>query len=73
MVYMKCLLPVLLAVPITLIAATPPALPKPPQIPAGSQVATNRPTYKDLMKADSFTNSAGTVMVRINPSLWASK
>jgi formylglycine-generating enzyme required for sulfatase activity len=36
-------------------------------------LSTNKPTAKELMKGDSFTNSVEIVMVKISPTLWAGK
>jgi len=36
-------------------------------------LSTNKPTAKELMKGDSFTNSVGMVMGKISPTLWAGK
>ncbi len=61
------------ATPATAPGATPSATstnPAPSGAPLGE---TNKVTFKDLMKGQSFTNSTGMVMVKISPAMWAGK
>ncbi len=47
--------------------------PKGPAAAAAATASTARPDIKELVKGGTFTNSAGMVMVKISPSLWAGK
>ncbi len=40
---------------------------------AQTNTAAAKPDLKELLKGDSFTNSAGVVMVKISPTFWAGK
>ena len=40
---------------------------------ATTDVSTNKPDIKDLIKEPSFTNSIGIIMVKISPTFWAGK
>ena len=54
-------------------AAVAPAKAKEAPAPAATDVSTNKPDIKELIKGDSFTNSIGVVMVKISPAFWAGK
>jgi formylglycine-generating enzyme required for sulfatase activity len=68
-----------LALPLSLaIADDAPAAKKPDAKTAtatadASDTTTNKPDIKQLMQDPLFTNSVGMVMVKISPTLWASK
>ena len=40
---------------------------------AATDVSTNKPDIKELVKGPAFTNSIGMVMVKISPTFWAGK
>ena len=67
----------LLALPLSLAIADDTAAAKKPDTKAAaadaSDTTTNKPDIKQLMQDPLFTNSVGMVMVKISPTLWASK
>src|SRR5437870_3572628 len=58
------------------VAQNPPAKAPPANTAAATASAaasTNKPDIKELVKAASFTNDTGIVMMKISPILWAGK
>src|SRR5947207_14957400 len=54
-------------------AKAAPAQPANTAAATAASASTNKPDIKELVKAASFTNDTGIVMMKISPILWAGK